>query len=244
MGQSRGRAGVSRPPSPSRTDHGTGCKGPDHPGRGHQGHLSAALARRSAWTGVGAAALIVMSLVAGCAAPSPANSSPAVAPAPTAEPSVAPTYLAPASVCNHAAAILKAAVDHYAIAFAQGQAIAGTVQYPNAAARRAALNDPKSAASRFVKWRNSSVIQQDISTYTHAFRQADAGFNVSDEPLSIGNWLRDTGNLQVDISQWINVVVNYQMSATSKTALRAAVTTVRTDISTAQHDVALVRKGK
>jgi len=48
----------------------------------------------------------------------------------------------------------------------------------------------------------------------------------------------------VDISQWINVVVNYQMSATSKTALRAAVTTVKTDISTAQHDVALVRKGK
>ena len=183
-----------------------------------------------------------MGLVAGCAAPSPANSSPAVAP--TTAPSVAPTYLAPASVCNHAAAILKAAVDHYAIAFAQGQAIAGTVRYPNAAARRAALNDPKSAASRFVKWRNSSVIQQDISTYTHAFRQADAGFNVSDEPLSIGNWLRDTGNLQVDISQWINVVVNYQMSATSKTALRAAVTTVRTDISTAQHDVALVRKGK
>ena len=242
MGQSRGRTGVSRPPSPGRTDHGTGGKGPNHPGRGPQGHLSALLARHRAWTGAGAAALIVMGLVAGCAAPSPANSSPAVAP--TTAPSVAPTYLAPASVCNHAAAILKAAVDHYAIAFAQGQAIAGTVRYPNAAARRAALNDPKSAASRFVKWRNSSVIQQDISTYTHAFRQADAGFNVSDEPLSIGNWLRDTGNLQVDISQWINVVVNYQMSATSKTALRAAVTTVRTDISTAQHDVALVRKGK
>ena len=242
MGQSRGRTGVSRPPSPGRTDHGTGGKGPHHPGRGPQGHLSALLARHRAWTGAGAAALIVMGLVAGCAAPSPANSSPAVAP--TTAPSVAPTYLAPASVCNHAAAILKAAVDHYAIAFAQGQAIAGTVRYPNAAARRAALNDPKSAASRFVKWRNSSVIQQDISTYTHAFRQADAGFNVSDEPLSIGNWLRDTGNLQVDISQWINVVVNYQMSATSKTALRAAVTTVKTDISTAQHDVALVRKGK
>ena len=242
MGQSRGRTGVSRPPSPGRTDHGTGGKGPHHPGRGPQGHLSALLARHRAWTGAGAAALIVMGLVAGCAAPSPANSSPAVAP--TTAPSVAPTYLAPASVCNHAAAILKAAVDHYAIAFAQGQAIAGTVQYPNAAARRTALNDPKSVASRFAKWRKSSVIQQDILTYTHAFRQADAGFNVSDEPLAIGNWLRDTGNLQVDISQWINVVVNYQMSATSKTALRAAVTTVRTDISTAQHDVALVRKGK
>jgi len=135
-------------------------------------------------------------------------------------------------------------VSYYANVFARGQAIAGTTQYPNAAARRTALNDPRSVASRFAKWRESSGIEQDISTYTHAFRQADAGFNVSDEPLSIGNWLRDTGNLQADISQWINVELSYQMSAASKTALRAAVTTVNTDINTTRHDVALVRRGK
>ena len=245
MGQSRDRAGVSRLPSPGRTgQQWTDAQGSSRPGRGHRGNLGAALARHRTWTGVGGAALIVMGLGAGCAAPSPASSSPAAAAAPTTEPSIAPTYLAPVSVCNHAAKILDAAVSYYANVFARGQAIAGTTQYPNAAARRTALNDPRSVASRFAKWRESSGIEQDISTYTHAFRQADAGFNVSDEPLSIGNWLRDTGNLQADISQWINVELSYQMSAASKTALRAAVTTVNTDINTTRHDVALVRRGK
>jgi hypothetical protein len=189
--------------------------------------------------------LIVMSGAAGCAAQAASSqASASLPPVPTVQPSGAPTYLAPASVCAHASAILKAALGHYVKVFTQGQAIVGKTQYPNAAARRTALQDPKSVASRFVAWRKSSGIEQDVATYTNAFRQADAGFNAADEPVSISNWLRDAGTLQSDISNWINVVVSYQTSAAKLKVLRAATATVKADISTAQHDVTQVRKGK
>jgi hypothetical protein len=244
MGQSRGRAGVNQPRSSGRTGHRPGDHGASRPGRGHQGRLSAVLARHKTWTSVGAAMLIVMSVAAGCAATPSGQPSTALPAVPTLQPSGASTYLAPASVSAHASAILKAALGHYVKVFTQGKAIVGTTQYPNAAARLTALQNPKSVASRFVAWRKSSGIQQDLATYTDAFRQADAGFNAADEPVSISNWLRDAGTLQSDIGQWINVVVSYQKSAASRKALRAATATVKADIITAQHDVGQVRRGK
>jgi hypothetical protein len=231
MGQSRGRAGVTQPRA-------------RRPGRGDHGRLSAVLARHRTWASVGAAMIIVMSVAAGCAAAPSGQPSAALPAVPTLQPSGASTYLAPASVCAHASAILKAALGHYVKVFTQGQAIVGTAKYPDTAARVTALQNPKSAASRFVAWRKSSRIQQDVATYTDAFRQADAGFNAADEPVSISNWLRDAGTLQSDISQWINVVVSYQTSAAKLRVLRAATATVKADITTAQHDVNQVRKGK
>ena len=159
-------------------------------------------------------------------------------------PSAASTYLAPVSVRNHAAKILTAAVNYYASTFARGQAIVGNTQYSNATVGLAAMENPSSAASRFAEWRGSTRIEEDVSTYEDAFQRADAEFNASDEPAAISQWMQDTGNLQADITQWVGVAVNYQISTASQADLNSAAATVRADIKVAQHDIALVRQGK
>jgi hypothetical protein len=236
-----------RPPDDRTGHHRAGHQRGGLPGRGHRRRLTA-----GHWVAIGVVAFMVLSVIVYLADPhageSPrARTAGAVTAMPTTAgpvPSTVPTHLAPASVRNHAAMILRTAVDHYARTFARGQAIVGTTQYPNATAGLAALENPNSAASRFAAWRKSTGIERDVSTYMNAFHKADAGFNASDEPASISQWMQDTGTLQADISHWIYVVVSYQISEASQADLDAAAATVRADVKTARHDVALVRQGQ
>jgi len=248
MGQPQRPPGMDQRPAPGQPGrHGTGYQ---HAPRSGQGRSRSALARHKIWTGFGI--FIVLGVIVYALTPRPNNSGHASAPpAATASPSnarpspsVASTYLAPLSVRNHAGAILTAAVNYYASTFARGQAMVGNTQYPNASVGLAAMENPDSAASRFAEWRKSTGIEENVSTYESAFSRADAGFNASDEPASISQWMQDAGNLQGDISQWINVVVSYQISTASQANLDAAAATVRTDIKDARHDISLVRRGK
>jgi hypothetical protein len=173
-----------------------------------------------------------------------APSSPSPKPT-TAVPSPSPQdTIASQSVRDKAAAILTTATDHYAQAFAQGQAIVGTTQYADGNAGLDALQDPNSAASKFSAWRQSSKIEQDVMTYQNAFGDADSGFTAADEPASISTWRDDVGNVRADITQWVQTAVSYQISTATQADLDAAAAKVQADLKTARSDVAAVQAGR
>jgi hypothetical protein len=106
------------------------------------------------------------------------------------------------------------------------------------------MQDPTSAASLFSAWRQSSEVEQDVNTYQDAFSQADSGFDASDEPASINTWRDDVGNVQSDISEWVQTAVSYQISTATRADLDAAAAKVQTDLKTAHADIAGVQAGR
>ncbi len=99
------------------------------------------------------------------------------------------------------------------------------------------MNDPNSSARKFSAWRQTSKAETDVS-YIDAFRQADALYNADNEPGAISTWSNDMSNAQSDLVQWINVAVEWQISAKTTNDLTAAEGTFDQDMKQVQIDVA------
>ncbi|MDT7685073.1 MAG: hypothetical protein QOG57_5383 [Pseudonocardiales bacterium] len=125
---------------------------------------------------------------------------------------------------------------------AQGQQIIGNTQYLDGMTGLAAMEDPGSAAARFRDWRQSSDAERDLS-YLASFTDADHNFTAETEPQAIGGWRDDMGQVQSDITQWISVATNYQISTTTQADLDEAAATVQADIDKAMSDAKSVQRG-
>jgi hypothetical protein len=128
-------------------------------------------------------------------------------------------------------AILQAGLAHYVAAWQQGQRVLGSTQYADGDAGLTAMDDPNSAAARFSAWRHSSGVEQDVTAYQDAFKQADAFFNADNEPTAIGNWRDDVGTLQTDITTWVSDAVNWQVRGKTDAQMAQDVGTINSDIA-------------
>lgn len=189
--------------------------------------------------------------------PAPTHAAPAPTPKPAPKPAPAPTP-APASPSASvpapkpvpapvtppadragAAAILAKSVAHYRAMFQQGQDIIGHTQYADGFAGLAAMDDPTSAAARFRDYRQNPGPERDLSS-DDAFSRADAKFTAANEPQAISDWRDDMGTAQGDLSQWVLVAVDYQISQKSQADLDAAASKVEQDLTKADADVRAV----
>lgn len=158
--------------------------------------------------------------------------------------SPAPTSTVASAADRQAAyAILGASIARYQQEFVQGQQIVGHTQYPDGMTGLDAMNnDPNSAAAQFRDWRSNTGIERDIS-YQDAFGQADKHFTADNEPQAISTWRDDIANAQTDISQWISVATDYQISNKTQADLDQAAAKVSADIAAATADANAVRAG-
>jgi hypothetical protein len=70
----------------------------------------------------------------------------------------------------------------------------------------------------------------DLS-FLDAFRQADKHFTANNEPQALRDCVDDMSFMQDDLSRWVHVAVDYQMStSTSQADLDATAETVRHDL--------------
>lgn len=132
---------------------------------------------------------------------------------------------------------LNSGLSYYVNTWHQGQQILGTTQYTDASAGLAAMSDPNSAASRFSAWRQSTKIEQDVSTYIDAYNKSDAFYNAGNEPQALSDYLNDMGTLQADISQWVTDAVGWQIQTTDNATMAQDVQTINTDIAQVQSDI-------
>ncbi|MGH7745005.1 MAG: hypothetical protein ACREQ5_09430 [Candidatus Dormibacteria bacterium] len=139
-------------------------------------------------------------------------------------------------------AVLTANIAHYRNVFEQGQAIIDHTQYANGEEVRVAMEDPSSAAARFLDYRENSNPELDM-TFLDAFRQADKGFTTHDEPQAIRDWVDDMSFMHDDLARWVHVAVDYQSSTKSQVDLDAAAATVRQDLAQAEADARAVERG-
>jgi len=125
--------------------------------------------------------------------------------------------------------ILLGAVNHYASVFATGESL-----------NHKASTDPNSPPSQFPAWRQSSGVEQDVSTFQTAFSKADTFYNASDEPTALSDWRDDTSQAQTDISSWVQTAVSWQIGQASDHQLAAAASAVQADLAKARVDVTQV----
>lgn len=187
-------------------------------------------------------------LASSTASPSPATSISATV-TPTQPPTpLVPIFtpkglLAPQTDRDTAAAILNQSIDHYRHVLAQGQAILGTTQYPDAVAGIAAIEgDPNSPAARFKTWHNPNP-ETDFS-WQAAFKQADAHFNADNEPPSISTWRDDIAQAVTDLGEWTRVADSWQIREKTQADLNAAAAKITEDLGKAAHDAQAVAAGK
>jgi hypothetical protein len=173
-------------------------------------------------------------------APLPSSAQPAPASPPAPAPAVIPTVASQADR-GAAASILTVAGAHYRNVFTQGRVIAGTTQYAGGMAGLSAMEDPNSAAARFRDWRQSTRIEQDVSSYIEAFKQADAHFTADNEPQAIGSWQDDIAAAQADISRWVSIATSYQIGQKTLGDLDQAAAKVNADFAKVDKDVSAVR---
>lgn len=121
---------------------------------------------------------------------------------------------------------LNNGLTHYVDTWHQGEQILGTTQYADANAGLVAMDDPNSAAAKFSTWRQSSKIEQDVTTYLNAFKSADAFYNAANEPDAISSYRDDLGTLQADISTWVSDAVGWQIQTTSNATMAKDVQTI------------------
>jgi hypothetical protein len=174
------------------------------------------------------------------AAPAAAVPALPVAPNPLLAP--IPHQIAPMGARSAAFKTLVGGLSHYRDLLAQGQQIIGNSQYPDGMTGLAAMEDPGSAAARFRDWRQSSDAERDLS-YLASFTDADHNFTAETEPQAIGDWRDDMGQVQDDISQWISVAVNYQISTATQADLDNAAAAVQADMDKAMSDARGVQRG-
>ncbi len=136
-------------------------------------------------------------------------------------------------------AVLSANIAHYRSVFDQGQTIIDHTQYANGEEVRAAMEDPSSAAARFLDYRQNSNPERDM-TFLDAFRQADRAFTAQDEPQAIRDWLDDMSFMHDDLARWVHVAVDFQSSTKSLADLDDAAATVRQDLAQAEADARAV----
>lgn len=140
-----------------------------------------------------------------------------------------------------AADILSANTEHYAKLFRQGKEILGTKPYPNAYAGLAALDDPSSRASKFLKFNNS--MSSDMS-FGEAFKEAYAFFTVDNAPDSITKWQEDMMDVATYLSSWSQAGVSWQVDGAKAPKLHELEGKFNAAIAKAKADVAFLRKGQ
>jgi hypothetical protein len=140
-------------------------------------------------------------------------------------------------------AVLTTNIAHYRIVFERGQAIIGHARYAHREEGPGAMEDPTSAAARFRDYRNNSNPELDMS-FLDAFRQADKHFTADNEPQAIRDWVDDMSFMHDDLSRWVHVAVDYQISnSASRADLDTAAETVRQDLVEAEADASAVHRG-
>jgi hypothetical protein len=140
-------------------------------------------------------------------------------------------------------AVLTANIAHYRSIFEQGQATLGQAQYANDEKGPVAREDPPSAAVRFRDYCKNVNPELDMS-FLAAFRRADKHFTADNEPQALRDWVDDMSFMHDDLSRWVHVAVDYQISTISSRAdLEAAAETVRQDLVKAEADASAVQRG-
>jgi hypothetical protein len=156
---------------------------------------------------------------------------------PTPKPTATPNKLTAAQVAQ-VKSILSASLAHYKTHLANGKAALGTERYADAFEGLAALSDPSSGAYKFSHWRTSSKAEYDVS-YLDEFSKADDFYNGNNEPSAIVDWRDDMGDLQMAISDWVDVAVAWQISEKTSAELAAAESTVQSAFAKVQKDIDL-----
>ncbi|MBA2471344.1 MAG: hypothetical protein H0V41_03540 [Pseudonocardiales bacterium] len=138
-------------------------------------------------------------------------------------------------------AVLIASIAHYRKVFERGQAIIDHTQYTNGEEVRVAMEDPSSAAARFLNYRQNFNPELDM-TFLDTFRQADKRFTAYNEPQAIRDWVDDMSFMHDDLVRWVHVAVDYQSSTKSQADLDDATATVRQDLVQAEADARAVHR--
>lgn len=151
--------------------------------------------------------------------------------------SVAPTGHLSAQAKAQVAAVLNGSIKHYLILLAHGKAALGNIQYNSSQAGSAAFDNPNSAASKFSRFRTIHRPEYDVS-YIKSFGKADSYYNANNEPSDqISRWENDMGNVQADLSAWIQDAASWQIKSTSTAKLSSDEGKFYQDINTARKDV-------
>jgi hypothetical protein len=203
--------------------------------------------RRRKWpwfVGAGVIAFVVVVSIIGSSDEPTDTPAPAAAPGADPSPLLAPTphHVGPLAERRAAYKSLTTSITHYRQLLAQGQKIVGTTQYADGVAGLAAMDDPTSAAAMFRDYRQKPDPERDL-TFLAAFKDADQHFTAETEPQAISDWQDDMGTAQSDLSQWVNVVVDYQISKKTQGDLDSAAATVEADLAKAATDAKAVERG-
>ncbi|GAA1272283.1 hypothetical protein GCM10009665_70380 [Kitasatospora nipponensis] len=219
--------GISAQPSP---------KAPQKPKRGKAGCL-------------GCAGILALVVVIGIAAnagskktgapaakatPAPQTAAKVPSPAATAPLpplSLPPTHLAPVVNRARAASILTSNDAYYQQEFNRGVEVI-------------LARGQAGSFDAFHAWQQKA--SQDIQPGTDAFRQADAEFDASDEPSSIGDWRDDNTVVQSDLFALANdgLGVGGPDDTQARQKVQADIAQMKTDMATADADAAKVRNGQ
>jgi hypothetical protein len=154
--------------------------------------------------------------------------------------SVAPTGHLSAHTKAQVASVLNGSINHYLNLLAQGKAALGNTQYNSAQEGLAAFNDPNSAANKISHFRTGPRPEYDVS-YIQSFGKADSYYNGNNEPTDqISRWENDMGNVQVDLSTWVQDAVSWQIKSVGTAKLSGDERKFYRDIQVARKDISQV----
>lgn len=150
---------------------------------------------------------------------------------PAAPLSLPPTQLAPLEARKKAAAVLRANDAYYRDEFNNGVTVI------------LARGNPGSFDA-FHAWFEKA--SKDVQPSQDAFSKADANFDASNEPPSIGDWRDDNGNLMADVFQLANdgLDVGGPDDANARQKVQADIAKMNDDFAKAEQDAANVEAGK